>query len=502
MDLKMLLKPLQLKNLEGEVSGKVKGLACDSRKVKPGALFFALSGPHEEGWRFAPEAIRRGAAAAVVEESCPLQGYPLVRVPAVRPALALLASRFYGYPSENLRLIGVTGTNGKTTTAHLIDALFRSRGEITGLLGTVSHRLGDETRAAAATTPEAHELQEMLAELSVAGAAHVSMEVSSHALDQERVLGCRFDAVVLTNITSEHLDYHKNTAAYLQAKAKLFAHRDWGGDEKKGPPVAVLNVDSRGYRYIRRWTGGQCITYGIKNAADLQARELQCSAEGISFRVLSPAGSARFKLALRGRFNIYNALAAIAVGLAEGFTLKEMAPVFESFPGVRGRFEPVEAGQDYHVIVDYAHTPDGLVGALEAAREITPGRVILVFGCGGERDRSKRPLMGEAAGRHSDLVFLTDDNPRDEDPLQIVEEALPGLKRCRPPGGYQVIPRRREAIAAALQAAQKGDLVLIAGKGHENEQLYRGRKIAFSDREVAAELIRARLKERERVHLH
>ena len=502
MDLETLLKPLQLKKVEGEISGKVSGLACHSKAVQPGALFFALAGRRAEGWRHAPEAFQRGALAAVVEEQCPLQGYPLVRVAAVRPALALLADRFYGYPSKDFRLIGITGTNGKTTTAHLVDALFRSRGEITGLLGTVSHRLGDETRAAAATTPEAHELQEMMAKLSGTGAVHVSMEVSSHALAQERVLGCRFDVVVLTDITSEHLDYHKNFAAYLQAKARLFAHREWGGDKKKGPPVAVLNADSRCYRYIRRWTGGQCITYGIKGPADVQARELRCSAEGISFGVVSHAGSARFRLALRGRFNIYNALAAISVGLAEGFTLKEMVPVFGAFPGVAGRFEPVEAGQDYRVVVDYAHTPDGLAGALLAAREITPGRVIVVFGCGGERDRSKRPLMGEAAGRYSDLVILTDDNPRGEDPQQIADEVILGLQRCSPAEGYRVVLNRREAIAAALQAAGKRDLVLIAGKGHESEQVYGDRKIVFSDREVAAELIRRRVERRETVHVH
>ena len=495
MDLKTLLKTLLLKEIEGEVAGEVSGLACHSKKVEEGALFFALSGRREEGWRHAGEAFQRGALAAVVEKGCPLGGYPLIRVPVVRTALALLADRFYGHPSRDFRLIGVTGTNGKTTTSHLIDALFRARGGVTGLLGTICHRLGDETRAATATTPEAHELQGMLSRLSGMGASHVTMEVSSHALVQERVLGCHFDVAVLTNITSEHLDFHKNLAAYLKAKTKLFAHRGWDG--AAGPAAAVLNADCRYYPYIRRWTSGQCITYGIDSPAEVQAVECRCSAGGISFRVLSFAGSERFRLPLKGRFNIYNALAAISTGLVEGLALTEMAPVLENFSGVPGRFEPVEAGQDYPVLIDYAHTPDGLASSLQAAREITPGRVIVVSGGGGERDRSKRALMGEAAGNYSDLVFLTDDNPRGEDPRQITAEVLPGLERSSPAEGYRVLHDRREAIAAALEEAGEGDLVLIAGKGHEEEQVYGGQRIKFSDREVAAELIRSRLEGRE-----
>lgn len=491
MDLKTLLESLPVKQIEGEVGGEVSGLACHSKKVEPGTLFFALSGSRSEGWPYAGEAVARGALAAVVEQSCPLRGAPLIRVPEVRPALAVLANRFYGHPSRKFKLIGVTGTNGKTTTAHLIEALFRARGEVTGLLGTIGNRLGAESRAAAATTPEAHELQEMLARLSAVGAAHVTMEVSSHALALERVLGCSFDIAVLTNVTGEHLDFHHSFAAYLQAKTKLFARlgRD-GGESRSGPQTAVLNADSPFYRYIRRRTGVRCLTYGISRPADLRAGQLRCGAGGISFQVVSPAGRERFQLPLKGRFNIYNALAAIATGLVEGFALTEMAAILETFPGVPGRFEPVEAGQDYHVLVDYAHTPDGLANALQAARELTSGRVITVFGCGGERDRSKRALMGEAAGRYSDLVFLTDDNPRGEDPRQIMAEVIPGLEHRPPAEGYRVVPDRREAIKAALEKASRDDLVLIAGKGHEEEQIYRSRRISFSDRLVAAELIR------------
>ena len=502
MMLEELLKPLLIKSVEGEIDGEVCALACHSKKVKPGALFFSLEGRRGKGWQYAEEAFQRGALAAVVERDCPLRGRPLVRVPEVRPALALLADRFYGCPPRHFRLIGVTGTNGKTTTTHLIDALFRARGEVTGLLGTIGCRLGAETLPATATTPEPPELQEMMARLSAMGAGHVTMEVSSHALAQDRVLGCRFDVAVLTNITGDHLDFHKTFASYLRAKAKLFAHLGWGGDEEGRPQVAVLNADSRCYRYIRRWTQGQCLTYGINAPADVRAEDIRCTAAGISFRAVTFAGSERFRLPLKGRFNVYNSLAAISVGLVEGFKLSEMAAIFDSFPGVPGRFEAVEAGQEYAVLVDYAHTPDGLANALQAARELSPGRVITVFGCGGERDRSKRALMGEAAGAYSDLAILTDDNPRGEDPAQIYADVLPGLERRPPAEGYRVIPDRREAIAAALAAARSGDLVLIAGKGHEAEQIYGDRSYPFDDRAVARELIREQLGREAKAYVH
>ncbi len=329
----------------------------------------------------------------------------------------------------------------------------------------------------------------------------MTMEVSSHALAQDRVLGCRFDVAVLTNITGEHLDFHKTFAAYLRAKAGLFAHLGWsGGDDARGPQTVVLNADSRCYRYIRSWTKGQCITYGITAPADVRAEDMRCGPEGISFRAVTFSGSEPFRLSLKGRFNIYNALAAIAVGLVEGLSLSEMADTLSAFPGVEGRFEPVEAGQDYMVLVDYAHTPDGLANALQTARELTPGRVITVFGCGGERDRSKRALMGEAAGSYSDLAILTDDNPRGEEPEQIYAEVVPGLKQCPPGEGYRVIPDRKEAIAAALGAARRGDLVLITGKGHEREQVYRDGSFPFDDRRAARELIAAQLERREGLH--
>lgn len=499
--LRMLLEPLLLKKMEG-VTGEetVTGLACHSGRVKPGHLFFSLSGRSGEGWRYAGEALSRGAAAVVAGCDCPLKGLPLVRVPAVRPVMALLADRFYRHPSCSFRLTGVTGTNGKTTTAHMIDALFRDRGEITGLIGTVGCRIGQTSCPSPATTPEAVELQELMSRMAAAGASRVTMEVSSHALAQDRVTGCRFSAAVMTNITGEHLDFHRTFEDYLEAKTKLFARLGWPDGGRNGPRVAVLNADDPYCDYVGRWSAGQKITYGIDNPADVRGTGIKPGPEGLTFKVESFAGSLEMRLRLRGRFNVYNALAATALGLAEGLDLPQIAASLARFGGVPGRFELVEAGQDYTVVVDYAHTPDGLKNAIQTARGLTAGKLITVFGCGGERDRSKRALMGEVAGRYSDAAILTDDNPRGEDPLAIVREVRPGLERFRPPAGYRVIHDRREAIAAALAAAGRGDLVLIAGKGHESEQVYRDRVIPFNDRLVARELILARLQERRDGH--
>jgi UDP-N-acetylmuramoyl-L-alanyl-D-glutamate--2,6-diaminopimelate ligase len=491
MPLCRLVEPLLLKSLEGNAAGEVTGFAAHSAHVRPGNLFLALSGRHTEGWRHARQALERGALAVVAGRECPLEAVPLLRVPDVRLAAALLANRFYDYPSRKLRLIGVTGTNGKTTTTHMIDALFKARGETTGLLGTVGYWIGTQRLPASATTPEAAELQKMLARLAEMGGRRVTMEVSSHALAQHRVAGCRFAVAVLTNITGEHLDYHRSFEAYLEAKIKLFAQLGWEEAHGGGPRAAVLNVDDPCYHRVERMTAGQKITYGIERPADVRAVSLQEKAAGMRFKVESFAGCGQFELRVPGRFNVYNALAAVAVGLIEGLDIDTIAEALYRFPGVPGRFELVDASLGFMVVVDYAHTPDGLENAIRTARSLTGGRVIAVFGCGGERDRSKRILMGEVAGRYSDLVFLTDDNPRGEDPAAIVREVEPGLMSNPPAEGYRIIHDRREAIAAALQAARRGDLVLIAGKGHEAEQIYRNRVIPFSDRQVVKELIAA-----------
>lgn len=491
-----MLETLLVKSVEGSVRGDITGLAYHSARVQPGHLFFSLSGRQGEGWRYAREALNRGARAVVVDQECPIEGLPLIRVPDVRLALALLANRFYGNPSGRFRLIGVTGTNGKTSTTHMIDGIFRDKGEVTGLLGTVGYRIGGEIMAPLATTPEANELQGLLSRLALEGAGHVTMEVSSHALEQQRVAGCQFAVAVLTNITGEHLDFHHTFEAYRDAKTKLFASLGFSGTKSSRSAVAVLNADDPCFDYVNSRSGGQKLTYGITSPADVRAVQIRHGADGVSFQVETFAGSREVQLPLKGQFNVYNALAAISTGLVEGVDLEEICASLSRFPGVPGRFETVEAGQDYMVVVDYAHTPDGLENAIKTARDITTGRIITVFGCGGERDRGKRALMGEMAGRFSDLAIVTDDNPRGEDPLLIIQEVIPGLQRYRPAEGYLIITDRREAIKTALDEAGCGDLVLIAGKGHEAEQIYRDRVIPFSDRKIARELILAKLRGR------
>lgn len=492
--LEKLLEALVVKSVEGDLQGEVSGLVHDSRKVKPGTLFFSISGRRTQGWLYAREAIAHGARAVVVDRNCPIKGVPLVRVPDVRLALALLADRFYGSPSRSFKLIGVTGTNGKTTTAHMIDALFRGSGEVTGLLGTVGCRIGDHCMPSPATTPEADELQAMFSRLASIGATHVTMEVSSHALELKRVDGCHFNIAVLTNITSEHLDFHHTFEAYRNAKTRLFSQMGWGEDRDSKQPMAILNADDPCFEYVSRRSAGQIVTYGIHNPADVRASGVRQDEQGIFFQVESFAGIEGLKIPLKGRFNVYNALAAIASGLAEGLPLPDICTCLTHFSGVPGRFELVEAGQDFYVVVDYAHTPDGLENVIKTARDLSAGRIITVFGCGGERDRSKRSLMGEVAGRLSDLAIVTDDNPRGEESQQIMREVITGLQICRPREGYRIIADRKQAIRIALDEAGSGDLVLIAGKGHETEQIYHDRIIPFNDRQVAQEMIMTKLK--------
>jgi UDP-N-acetylmuramoyl-L-alanyl-D-glutamate--2,6-diaminopimelate ligase len=503
MPLYALLEPLLLKKVEGKVEeGEVTGLAYHSARVEKGNLFFALDGRRACGWEYAREALNRGALAAVVEKEAPLKGLPLIRVPDARLAMALLAEKFYGQPSRRLRLVGVTGTNGKTTTTHLVEALYRRFGEKTGLIGTIGYRINDETMPAQATTPEASDLQEILARMADRGVTRVAMEVSSHALAQHRVAGCRFAVAVLTNITSEHLDYHRTMEAYLEAKTKLFMAMGGASGDGFGLRAAVLNADDAHYAAVNRCCPGQKITYGVAAPADIRAEDIRFDSRGVSFRVTGEFGAAPFTLRIPGLFSVYNALAAVGVGLAEGYPLDEISAALAGVSGVPGRFELVNGGQDFQVVVDYAHTPDGLENVLRAGRQITSGRVITVFGCGGERDRSKRAPMGETAMRYSDLAIATNDNPRGEDPDVIFREIMPGLQRWSHKGEYRVIPDRREAIAAALQAARKGDLVMIAGKGHEEYQVLKDRVIPFSDRQVARELLEILAQGRVKADVH
>nr|WP_277998830.1 UDP-N-acetylmuramoyl-L-alanyl-D-glutamate--2,6-diaminopimelate ligase [Moorella sulfitireducens] len=473
----------------GDQQVYLTGLHYDSRQVKPGFLFVAIKGFKTNGHLYIKDALNRGAVAVVLEEEVSLPaGVAWVRVGDSRRALGILAARFYGYPSRRLRLIGVTGTNGKTTTTHLIQAALEGAGRPTGLLGTIANRLGHQVLPATHTTPESLDLQALLHQLVNLGAMEVVMEVSSHALALHRVEGAEFDAAVFTNLTQDHLDFHRDMEDYFQAKARLFAALDQG--VKRGPKYAVINGDDPYSTPLRTLTPVTVITYGCGPECQVRARDINLTANGATCRVIWPGGEAGLNLQLTGRFNIYNALAAFTVAWQEGVDPATIVKTLGEVRGVPGRLEQVRQGQPFTVVVDYAHTPDGLENVLRAARQVTRGHLIVVFGCGGNRDRGKRPLMGNVAARLSDYCIITSDNPRDEDPEAIIAEILPGVKEV-PGARYQVVADRRRAIAAALARAGRGDMVVIAGKGHETYQIVRGQILPFDDRQVAREELAA-----------
>jgi UDP-N-acetylmuramoyl-L-alanyl-D-glutamate--2,6-diaminopimelate ligase len=466
---------------------EIRALAYDSREVRPGSLFFCVTGFKTDGHEFAPQAVERGAAALVVERPLGL-GVPEVVVGSVRAAMAPLAARFYGHPSHELRVVGVTGTNGKTTTAYLVRALLEAGGVRCGLLGTVKSVIGGQDRSVARTTPEAIDLQADLRAMLAAGDGACAMEVSSHALELGRADAVRFAAAIFTNLTQDHLDFHPTMEDYFLAKRRLFVP----GGSGEAPGASVVNAgDPYGRRLAQEVPGA--LTYAVEMEADYMATDLRCGPDGCRFRLRSPAGERDVALPMPGRFNVANALAALAAVHALGGPLDELVVALEAGIRVPGRFEPVEEGQDFAVLVDYAHTPDSLENVLRSARDIAPlgGRVICVFGAGGDRDRGKRPLMGEIAARLSDVVLVTSDNPRSEEPEAILEEILAGIEER----GHAVgkIVDRREAIEAAVGEARSGDVLVIAGKGHEQgQELAGGHKIPFDDVTVAREALLTR----------
>lgn len=489
-----LLKFIRVIKVEGDTSIPVTGLAYHSQRVQPGYIFFCLKGNRADGHDYIPQAVNAGAVAVVMEKEREVKRAVKILVPDVRVAMAAISQLYYDSPSQKLRLIGVTGTNGKTTTTHLIEVILASQNYKTGLLGTIKYKIGNETFPVLATTPEAPDLQKMLRFMVDKGVSHAVMEVSSHALELNRVSGCDFDIAVLTNVTEDHLDFHQAFSRYLSAKGKLFSLL--GGNFLKGPlpRFAVLNRDDPNYTYFLKQTAVQSISYGIREDAEIKAQGIEVKSEGVRYQLISPWGRESFSLKLTGTFSVYNALAATAVALMEGIPLTEIKRALEKVEGVPGRFERVDLGQDFLVIVDYAHTPDGLKNILEATRSFARGKIITVFGCGGERDRSKRPVMGRIAGEYSDYCILTSDNPRGEDPWQIIQEVEAGLKEKKVYGsGYSVLPDRYEAIKFGIELARPGDTVIIAGKGHESYQIFSDYTIPFSDREVAEEIIKRRI---------
>jgi UDP-N-acetylmuramoyl-L-alanyl-D-glutamate--2,6-diaminopimelate ligase len=489
MRLEELIDGLEVEAVRGDAGVEVADLAYDSAKAGPGTLFVCVPGERADGHEFAADAVGRGAVALVVERDLDLD-VPQVRVADARAAMAPLAIRFWGDPSAELTVAGITGTNGKTTTAFLLRRILEQAGRQSGLLGTVKRIIGGAEEEVERTTPEAIDLQSTFRRMLDGGDEACVMEVSSHALALNRAAGISFDAKLFTNLTQDHLDFHADMEDYFQAKRLLFAPA--AVDDWRREATAVVNVDDRyGSRLANELTGAArpLLTFSASGGrADYRALDAGSDSRSTWFRCVGPGEiEARVTMPLLGYFNIENALAALAAGEALGVGLDVGAAALAEAGQVPGRFEPVDEGQDFIVVVDYAHTPDSLDNVLRAARRLTDGRLISVFGCGGDRDRDKRPQMGRIGAELSDVPVVTSDNPRSEDPGAIIEQILAGSGR----DGVEVEPDRRAAIALALDAAEPGDAVVIAGKGHEQGQEFEGgRKVPFDDRDVAREELR------------
>lgn len=485
MKLLDLLQGIDVKAISSHSDPDISQIAYDSRQVNPGALFVAIPGIKTDGHLYIPAALEAGAVAVLAQQQVDHipAGIPLVQVDDSRAALAYLASRFYGEPSRDLKVIGVTGTNGKTTTTHLIQAILEEAGWSTAIMGTLYARVGDYKVDLGHTTPEALEIQAFMAMCRDQEVKSLVMEVSSHALSLNRVERINFHAAVFTNLTQDHLDYHENMNNYLTAKLKLFSMV-----AAEDHSYCVINLDDPHAAQFISAAPGRACTYGIKPGACVQAVDIDITLKGTRFKVICERGNFIVKMRLIGMFSVYNALAAIAMALAEGIPSDCITQALSKVQGIPGRFEEVFSSHDFSVVVDYAHTPDGLENILRTGRELTGNRLITVFGCGGDRDRTKRPLMGEIAARYSDFCVVTSDNPRSEEPQDIIADIVPGLERI-PHSRYAIIVDRAEAIRQAIHLARPGDLVIIAGKGHETYQLIKGQRLDFDDRKVAQKIL-------------
>lgn len=478
--------------VQGETNFVIEALAHDSRQVVGGTLFVCLSGAKTDGHKHIAEAYRQGATAVLVEkdvENIP-QGLTVITVSDTKKAIRLLAPYFFDYPSRKMRMIGVTGTNGKTTTTYLLKSILEEAGFKVGVIGTIQNSIGKRIVPAKNTTPDVIDLQYLLLQMVEDKVDYVVMEVSSHALELERVAGSEFDVGIFTNLTRDHLDFHVTFENYLAAKAKLFQSLSNEGNYKKGK-TAIINVDDEAGAEILQLTTCKKITYAIDGNADLQAQHVSIQSAGTKFVIEGSFAPMSLDLRITGRFNVYNVLSAVGAALAEGIDDQIIKRALEKFQSVPGRFELVHAGQPFSVIVDYAHTPDGLENILKTAQQIAKKKIIVVFGCGGDRDRTKRPIMGKIAAQYGDIVIATSDNPRSEDPELILNEVEVGIKTGLSGNKiYEKISDRRQAIGRALHMAENEDIVIIAGKGHEDYQILKDRTISFDDKEVAREIIK------------
>jgi UDP-N-acetylmuramoyl-L-alanyl-D-glutamate--2,6-diaminopimelate ligase len=472
------------------LSTEITGIAYDSRKVKPGYLFVAIKGGSFDGHDFISQAVEKKAAALLVEQPLGISlEIPVLVSKDSRRTMALIAAHWWQHPDQKMRMIGVTGTNGKTTTTKLIKWLLESAGRKTGLIGTIDNQSGDKILPATHTTPESYELFELLHTMKEDDCKNAVLEVSSHGLKQRRVYGCSFDGVVFTNLTQDHLDYHVTWEDYLNSKLELFKMISQKAGQNK---YAVVNLDDEVAEHFLSAATVDVWTYSMKEEATLRVLDYKFNPSGTDFTLLYRGKKQRVHVPLIGKFNIYNALAAMVVALAEGLTLTAIIKYLAKAPQVAGRFELVSEGQDFKVVVDYAHSPDGLLNVLLAAQDLDPRHLICVFGCGGDRDKTKRPIMGKIAAENSDFAVITSDNPRTEDPFVILDQIEVGVKEGN--GRYIIEENRKAAISAAIKMAQAGDLVVIAGKGHEDYQLVKGQVLHCDDREIARAALKEKLK--------
>jgi UDP-N-acetylmuramoyl-L-alanyl-D-glutamate--2,6-diaminopimelate ligase len=480
-----LVTGLRYEVLQGSTTCSLAGITSDSRKVKPGWAFVAIPGAKVDGHAFITQALVHGATVLVVDRRLDLAAASAtcLHVPDTRQALAHLAAAFFGQPSRQLRLIGVTGTNGKTTSTYLLEAVLQAHGLTQGVLGTVSYRYAGYEQPADQTTPAAEQIQRMLREMVDAGVSYCAMEVSSHALAQHRVWGCQFAAALFTNLTQDHLDYHAHMSAYYAAKARLFTMYQ--------PGVAVLNADDRAGQKLLHETRAPVITYGFSPASEVGVEHLDMDANGIALTARIDRQHVRVHSHLIGRHNVYNILGVLATAKGLGLDLKPTMRGIERLRTVPGRFERVDAGQPFSVLVDYAHTDDALRNVLQAARDIATGRLIVVFGAGGDRDRGKRPRMGRVTAQYADMAVITSDNPRTEVPMAIIRGIEAGFRETGQASQYRVIEDRARAIHEAIRLARAGDVVVIAGKGHEAYQIIGRERVSFDDRQVAAQALQA-----------
>jgi UDP-N-acetylmuramoyl-L-alanyl-D-glutamate--2,6-diaminopimelate ligase len=479
--LRALLDGIEVRSGLPEGNLPIRQVANDSRKVNAGALFVAIRGEATDGNSYVKDAAARGAAAVLSENPVPTdwpRGISWIQVNQGRKALAIAAANFYGQPAKALKLVGVTGTNGKTTTTSLIDSILRASGAKPGLFGTIAYHTPLGEHPAPNTTPESLDLQSFFAEIRDAGGTYATLEASSHALAMDRLWGCHFAAAVFSNLTRDHIDYHKTFQNYFAAKRRLFE-----GTGAGAPDVTVTNADDEWGKKLAGM-GKKTLTYGLQNDADLKAKKFQLSFNGLSFTAQTPNGAIQVESALVGRINVYNILAAIGAGIGLGLSNGAIEAGIRNLQAVAGRFQRIDQGQPFLVVVDYAHTDDALENLIRTARELNAkGRIITLFGCGGSRDRTKRPIMGETSGRLSDLSILTSDNPRQEDPLKIISDIVVGMQKSG--GKYMIEPDRANAIRLAIEEARAGDIVLLAGKGHEDYQVFADHQIHLDDREEA-----------------